>query len=101
MIGGASELPRPWAEVTSCGDRVKDTPSSVATVVRSSVPDPVDLDTLLLQGEEHYKSGNRDGTRERGGGDAESERALRRVGQTGGEGVRTSYTLTTSQGIAS
>ena len=70
----------PWAKVTSCGDRVEDTPGSVTTRERPSVSTPIDRDPLLLQGEEYYESGNGDGTRERGRGDAKSERAVRESG---------------------
>ena len=55
-----SELSRPWAKVAPFRNRVEDTPRSVATVKRSGISDPVDFDTLLLQGEEHHESGNRD-----------------------------------------
>ena len=57
-------------------DGVEDTPRSVTTRERSSVPAPVDLDPLLLQGEEYHKGANGDGTRERGRGDTEGERAV-------------------------
>ena len=57
-------------------DGVEDTPKPVTTRERSSVSAPVDLNPLLLQGEEYHKGANGDGTRERGRGDAEGERAV-------------------------
>ena len=75
-----SELSSPWTEVGSCGDRVEDTPSSVATLERPSVSVPVDLDTLQLQGEEHHKGRNSDSTRECAGSDAERKQTVSKVG---------------------
>jgi len=58
---------------------MKRTPSSVATAEWSCVSDPVNRDTLLLQGEEYNEGGQGDGTGERGGCDAKRERAFRNV----------------------
>jgi len=66
--------------MSSCGDGVQGTPRSVATVERSTVSTPIDLETLLLQGEEHHKSGNRDSAGERRSSDAETKRAISKVG---------------------
>ena len=59
--------------MTPFGDRVEDTPRSVATVERSSVSAPGDSDPLSLQGEEYHEGGNGDTTRERRGSNAERE----------------------------
>ena len=75
-----SELSRPWTEVGSCGDSVEDTPSSVTSLERQSVPSPVDLGTLPLHGKEHNKGGNGDSTRECGAGDAERKQTVSKVG---------------------
>ena len=103
--GEVLEFPRSRAEVAFFWDGVEDTPRPVTTRERSSVPAPVDLDPLLLQGEEYHKGANGDGTRERGRGDAKGERAVIKTtsgdGEGGGERGHTSYILTTSQGIAS
>ena len=79
MTDGVSEFSRPRAKVSSFGDGVEDTPRPIAPVERLSVPSPVDFDTLQLQGEEHHKGGNGDSTGERGGSDAETERAIRKA----------------------
>ena len=75
-----SELSRPWTEVSSRGDRVEDTPSSVASLERQSVSPPVDFDTLLLHGKEHHNGGNGDTTRERGGSSADRRQTVKEVG---------------------
>ena len=80
---GVSELSRPWTEVGSWGDRVEHTPTSVATLERPSVPSPVNLDTLLLQGEEHHNGGKDDSTRECGGSDTERKQTVSEVGWEG------------------
>lgn len=72
--------------MASFGDGVEGTPGSVATVERSSISAPVDLDTLLLQGEEYYKSGKGDSTRECGGSNAERKRAVSKVRSNEREG---------------
>ena len=70
--------------MTSFGNGEEDTSRSVTTVEWSSVSAPVDLNTWLLQGEEHYKSANGDSARERGGSDAErNERLETEVGLEG------------------
>ena len=79
-----SELSRPWTEVGSRGDRVEDTPSSITTLERQSVPSPVDLDTLPLHGKEHHKGGNGDTTRECGASDAERKQRLAKLGEREG-----------------
>ena len=68
---------------------MEDAPSSVATRERSGVSAPIDLNPLLLQGKEYHESGDGDGTRERRGGDAKSERAINSSDHvnTGGEGA--------------
>ena len=73
MTDEVSEFSRPWAKVSSFGDGMEDAPRSITTVERSSVSAPLDLDTLQLQGEEHYKGRYGDSTGERGGSDAETE----------------------------
>jgi len=83
MTGEVLKFSRLRAKVTSFGDGVEDTPRSVTTVKWQSIPAPVDLDTLQLQGEEHHKGGNRDSTGERGGSDAETERVVRRARSNG------------------
>ena len=75
-----SELSRPWTEVSSCGDRVEDTPSSVASLERQSVSPPVNFDTSLLHGKEHHKGGNGGSTRECGGSDADRRQTVKKVG---------------------
>ena len=87
--------------MTTCHDGVEDTPRSVTAIERPSVSAPVDLDALLLQREEHHKSGKGDSTRERGRGDTKMKRASAEPGQTKGKGTRTSCTSTTNRGIAS
>ena len=62
--------------MTSFGNGEEDTSRSVTTVEWSSVSAPVNLDTWLLQGEEHYKSGNGDSAGERGGGDTKGNEHL-------------------------
>ena len=62
--------------MTSFGNGVEDTSGPVATGERYSVPAPVERDILLLQGEEHRKRGEGDGTRERGRSYAKRERVV-------------------------
>lgn len=73
MTDEVSEFSRPRAKMTSLGDGVKNTPRSIATVEWSSVSNPVDLDIMLLQGEEYHEGRNGDSASERGGGDAGKE----------------------------
>ena len=68
-----SEFSRPWAKVASFGDGVEDTPRSVTTVEWPSVSDPVDPDTLLLQGEEYHEGGYDNTTGKCGGSDTDTE----------------------------
>ena len=84
VTGEASELSGSWAEMTSFGDRMKDTPRPVATVKRSSVPAPVNLDALSLQEEEYHEGRNSDTTRKRGCSDAKMEQWLAGLGLTKG-----------------
>ena len=79
MTDKVSEFPRPWTKVASFGDGVEDAPRSVATVERSSVPAPVDLDTVQLQGEEHHEGGNCNTTGECGDSEAETEQGVRKA----------------------
>ena len=55
----------------SIGHRPEDGPLTVNTRKGDAVAAPVDLNTLLLQGEEHDQGGNSDGAGEGCGGDAE------------------------------
>ena len=79
MTDEVSELSRPRAKVASFGDGAEDAPGSVATVERSRVSDPVDLDTMQLQSEEYHKGGNGNTAGECGDGEAETERGVRSV----------------------
>ena len=78
--GEVSELSGPLTEVGSWGDRVEDTPTSVATFERLSVSAPVDLNTMLLHGKEYHKGGKGDSTRECGSSDAERKQTVSKVG---------------------
>lgn len=83
--GRVSELSRPWAKVTSIGDGVEDASGTIATVEGSSVSDPVDPNTLLLQCEKHHKSGKGDSAGERRGSDAKRERVVSKPRSSEGE----------------
>ena len=83
MTDEVSELSRPRAKVTSFGDGVEDAPGSVATFERSSVSDPVDLDTVQLQSEEYHKGGNGNTAGECGDGEAETQREVRNARSNG------------------
>ena len=83
MTGEVSELSGPRAKVTSFGDGVEDAPGSVATVERSGVSDPVDLDTVQLQSEEYHKGGNGNAAGECGDGEADTERGVRNTRSNG------------------
>lgn len=65
------KLARTGSKVLPIRQRIEDGTSGVDTLEREVVTAPVDLDTLLLQGEESDQGGNSDATGESSGGDAE------------------------------
>ena len=85
-IDKVSKLSRPWAKVASFGNVVEDAPRPVATLERSSIPAPFDLDALLLQSEEYHEGGDSDSARECGGSNTKTERELAKPNKTRGGG---------------
>lgn len=66
------KLARAGAEMSSIGHRLEDGASAVNTREGDGVTTPVDLNTLLLQGEEGNQGTDSDGAGEGSGGDAGS-----------------------------
>jgi len=65
------ELANPRTEVLTLGEGLESWARGIETLERQVVTTPTDFETLPLQGEEYDQGGDRNGTREGGGGDAE------------------------------